>query len=303
MKKIIHVLLCIWAITISKTTFSQGYTPFPEDSASWAVHDWFANTSIPGNTYYYYNYLRYYTHGDTVISGTTYNILQGDTKAYIDTTINGPMLGTTVSTHDILYYRNDAINKRVYKIFADTGTTEFLWYDFNIQLGDTLFPGQPNQMVIDSIDQVFICGQNRNRYFYTEYWTNVNNCLVEGIGNMSNFELNKNNFGEHAATSLVCFVDFSTCGTSMGLDYCNIELGLNEQNQPHWMQVHPNPAVQNIYLDETLDIIYLYDLMGKMALQTTYTNQVDVSNLHGGVYILMAEKNGEKYYSRIIKQE
>lgn len=69
-------------------------------------------------------------------------------------------------------------------------------------------------------------------------------------------------------------------------------------------KVYPNPVSNalNIETKEKVDNIILYDILGKEVLRTKKTNDIDVSNLNNGVYILklMTEKGIRE--NKIVKE-
>lgn len=70
------------------------------------------------------------------------------------------------------------------------------------------------------------------------------------------------------------------------------------------ISVYPNPATDIINVNSTIDInkIELFDLLGKQVISTKETEQINVSNLPVGVYLLKAfSKNGTITKKIIIK--
>jgi D-alanyl-D-alanine carboxypeptidase len=82
--------------------------------------------------------------------------------------------------------------------------------------------------------------------------------------------------------------------------------GLTENTLLSKINVYPNPANDVINLDETLEItdVKLMDISGKIVLAVSNQNQLDVSNLPNGLYVLIANSNKEnkQYQQRIVVQ-
>ena len=73
------------------------------------------------------------------------------------------------------------------------------------------------------------------------------------------------------------------------------------------MAIYPNPTKNQINLQfpnqVTADKIVILDLTGKVILtQTSFSNQVDISQIANGLYILQAISGKEKYQTKFIKE-
>ncbi len=125
-----------------------------------------------------------------------------------------------------LFIREDT-NQRLY-FRSDTSQQEYLLYDFNAYINDTIsvwsvfvnvygdYGFGTNQMIVDSIDTIFFAGQNRKRislgcqYCNEEHW-------IEGIGNMEHGILNNNmGFINSTGLSLLCVYQSDTLIYSSG---------------------------------------------------------------------------------------
>ena len=81
----------------------------------------------------------------------------------------------------------------------------------------------------------------------------------------------------------------------------------NNAFEKNKISVYPNPAKNKINLqflnNVKADKIVISDLNGKIILeQTIGTNQVDVSQIANGMYILQAFSGKDKYQSKFIKE-
>lgn len=81
-------------------------------------------------------------------------------------------------------------------------------------------------------------------------------------------------------------------------DSTNAVLTTEEYNQIviNTVKIYPNPATDIINVNSTIEIqkIQLFDLLGKQVLSTNQTQQIDISHLPVGVYLLKAVTNNKQ---------
>ena len=81
-------------------------------------------------------------------------------------------------------------------------------------------------------------------------------------------------------------------------------LGVTE-NQNNTIKVHPNPSSGIITIDsrnETLTQVVLYNALGKNIIETTATEQLDISALANGVYFLKLTSQRGSFVQKIVKE-
>lgn len=218
-------------------------------------------------------------------------------------------------------------------------TTEFVLYDFNLQVGDTFTTrihkcidiSNPTQdsiqrlhyFVLTQIDTVTLnngisrkrlhlentevpWGDNYAQTYYSTEW-------IEGIGSTFTFFYNEYDSyyvcgmfdAGFSIYSLACYTLNDTL--LWGVPNCQLPTGVNEVIAPEKMEVYPNPTTGIITLkgiNESADYS-IYNVVGKLVKTgTTTNNQIDVGALAIGMYVLaVTEKTtGKIYRSRIIKQ-
>jgi Golgi nucleoside diphosphatase len=82
--------------------------------------------------------------------------------------------------------------------------------------------------------------------------------------------------------------------------------GLNELETATNLNIYPNPnnGIFTLKVPATVELkdITVIDILGREVKTLTYTNStIDISDLHKGIYYLIAEdKDGEKYSSKIV---
>ncbi len=68
------------------------------------------------------------------------------------------------------------------------------------------------------------------------------------------------------------------------------------------LKVYPNPTsdVINITATQTIDKVEIYDILGKLVLKTSTTNQIKISQLTQGVYLMKIQANNEAITKKIV---
>ena len=67
--------------------------------------------------------------------------------------------------------------------------------------------------------------------------------------------------------------------------------------------VYPNPTRNVLTIDTRLDIkVELYDLMGRLLINSTETRRLDLSDLPDGLYNLSIIHENKRYSKQIVKQ-
>ncbi len=305
MKKLLLILVAITSLTAKAQT--SVYHPFPEDSATWV-------TDIYYNTCFGYCGTDFYEmKGDTIINSQSYNKIygRGGEFYYIvapPNTIVGAAFGACSYIGAI---RQDSINKKVYFIDS-TMTTDTLFYDFNLAVGDTIQSWYNKfymqwPLIVAGIDSISING-NYHKMFYFQNGLNTQN-LIEGVGWTGEL------FGisqSALASMLACFngniiiqeAFVSECSVSLD---CSISLAINEPVENDYFSLFPNPFSDKINLtinnNESSEII-LYDIASKNVLQQKFTNSVSLNTvqLAKGIYIYeVKNKNGVIQKGKVVK--
>lgn len=133
--------------------FAQQYVPFPTDSAQWSI--WRTDNSQTVNSF------QYKMKGDTIINGILYH------KIYYSHDLAYNSVNQTLHC----FLREDTTKKVFVKYPLDSSvdTAEFMLYDFNLVLGDTvtiklLYPTDSLfKLVVTSIDSnQFLTGYRKS---------------------------------------------------------------------------------------------------------------------------------------------
>jgi hypothetical protein len=95
-------------------------------------------------------------------------------------------------------------------------------------------------------------------------------------------------------TSFGQFVDLTINVTSLSNDKFNKNL----------FSVYPNPVKDVLHLnsDRQIEEISIYNIQGQLVLNTKNSNQIDISSLSTGQYLVKASSEGMQYTEKLVKQ-
>jgi hypothetical protein len=286
MNRMMKKLLLLFVILnlVQHQSSAQDYIPFPDSGAVWI------NAHYTLETQPYYHYELYSTTNycinseDTIINSTTYkkvNYCEGAYKAAI---------------------RDD--NGKVYIVPPDS-TTEYLLYDFTLEVGDTLgefyyeSPGEwpqlsYNDVYINQVDSVDINGTYHKRiYLEVTVWTEGIGCaqglFAEPYTNVSGY-LGELMCMSQNDTTLYPQVSYTSCLTPIGI----------EESMNNTITLYPNPATTTLTLQtehrlpNTDNRLQIYNTQGQLVYHSTFdierstpdSYRVDISQFPTGLYYL-----------------
>ncbi len=293
MKKLIIIII---SIILVKTSISQVYQPFPTSNAIWSVSN-----------------IKFAIYDDTLINSNTYQ------KYYYQ-------FDTTNFTFDINKSKYFAslreYNKKIFIVPKDS-LNEYLLYDFNINLNDTIehvsYTGlavENSEIYIDKynnyksvviqIDSIQIDNDYRKRFkmkslintfTYDEYW-------IEGIG--STYGLPFTGFRlipDYPIYNLLCFhKDNNLIYQSSNNQNCfeKLFLNVNENLNTNFdLKIFPNPFSEFFEIINENNMseyqILLFSNEGKIIWKSTFNNEKRLVfnniNLQSGIYYLKLIKN------------
>jgi hypothetical protein len=307
-------LLLFLFFTITSIGFAQ-YIPITRDSAEWRA--WYIH-KFDNNIYTeyvgaFYNHLE-----DTLINGSTY--YQFDHYSNARSPFNKDFL-----------VREDTAARRVYVRHLDytfmrtLPNSEYLYYDFSLNVGDTLFTGfdynnnpvywtvlTKDSLVIDGSKRLYLDVKINDQVNFTGNPSRTDR-WIEGIG--SEVEFNNpispsiNVF--EASFDLVCYKNLSkgfSYETSKTPYDCNSSIKLIESEAQLKLEVYPNPVLNELKLDFNSSFsgsISLVNLAGIQVLhqqsQNAFKTKLSVESLASGIYILHI--NGERLSQNILVEK
>ena len=299
MKSVIIVLIILLTAQVS----GQSYDPFPTDSATWSVQEYFhAWLPEPDGCI-----ARHYgLSGDTIIDGKKFSKLFGNNLP-----LHTPYEDTAFNVQTAVYVaavREDSAKKIWIRQPGDT--TDILYYDFALDSGDTFcfnYFGMGCHPVI-SVDSILIDGNYRRQIifqpFNSESW-------IEGIGSTTGwFEWQLTGSW---SWRLLCFSEYQQQLYGSSNCHCDTYTPIENINIIRkGVKIYPTPATLEIHIefDEHSGDTYsinVYSVLGKrrksIVCQEKRIN-IDVSDLQEGIYlILISDGEGASWTQKIIKTE
>ncbi|MCB2196440.1 MAG: T9SS type A sorting domain-containing protein [Bacteroidetes bacterium] len=303
--KNVTLILAISVIFIKITT-GQEYYSFPTEDVNWNIYLLSTcNNDNPPDTFL----LRYTIHGDTTIDEILYSkvcLESGD----IANPIVKPVGGLRESEKQIFYRGLDFLG-------MDHFEQECLLYDFNKQVGDTIYHDKYGSYysVIKDIDSIQIEENYRKKYKVDNHWYYHNpDYIVEGIGSIKNGLLGHitgiPTCGYHYWEN-VCFKENEIIKyLNPGFNDCfpsNLLNSISKMKLYSYIKVFPNPSsseiiIENIPVDKDL-VIRIYDPAGRMIIQKTLINEresINISKTKGLITLMIFDKQGQLYITEKI---
>ena len=306
------ILLSFAIITLAISALAQQYRSFPTHDAVWREDH---HVSYGSSHYSYLNY-KNFINGDTVINGKTYHKIYSSGKRYSYVYNSG-----SNSYYQNVYQgciREDSL-KHVY-LYLNENAHEYLLYDFNLALGDTLSKNlygmgllhsyDPSiKLIVNAIDSVIVGGDYHKRYrFDYSYHTLY---LIEGVGSSDGLLETFDCYPSYS-TDLVCFKQENIDAYPFGQACDLVVTGIEEIASKQRIQLFPNPSNGTFsinFMDEAPEnaILRISDQLG----QTVYEKKLTGNKLHqrnagksaDGIYIIRIQSKGQAYQGKmIIKQ-
>lgn len=292
------VIIWIFFIYVSTTGLAQNYVPIPDTSVFWKVIA--VPYPNPQSIFYYHEY---FLSGDTIVNGFSYRkIYSYVSDIYCSNYKTGPFFAGGL--------RQEIANKKVYYL-SYLPFTEYLLFDFNLNIGDTLDQSIYNLgcliSIVNSIDSVQIGNKFHKRFgvigdticsFPQQYY------IIEGVGSTAG--LFQRMYFFEGGNYLNCFVhdldsiDFLGHGCKSPLDTC-ISLNLNYiENNEVKIKISPNPFFESTTITVFDDIItdsYIYDTYGiqkRRIIMKSNTVNIYKDNLNSGLYYLLLKTKSGK---------
>lgn len=301
-----HLLTCL-LLTLSLGLKAQTsvYHPFPQVNSYWNMYQsFYCWTGFPGPVGQSYSI---FVSNDTLIGSQTYH------KLFIPYLRSDSTGCTSASVTQGIYkgcIREDISAKKVYYV-KPSFSTEKLLYDFNLQVGDTVW-GEleaPIKDTVIAIDSIETWGSGGG---WVKRWL-INSCyniyIIEGVG--STYGLIEPSPGcgpNNMERDIMCAV----CQTSTSGFYypaitdCDMITSVNSVYEEINFEIIPNPSNGSFQIDLKNNLfqeLLISNLLGEIILkeQIRSINNVSINNLDNGIYILtLVDKEGKKVNRKII---
>ncbi|MFK5856306.1 MAG: T9SS type A sorting domain-containing protein [Bacteroidota bacterium] len=294
--KIRNLILAI-SILLLQQINAQEYNPIAIEGAQWIVSLDDMNTIEPVDGLW-----EYYSSGDTTIDDFIYKKIF---KRNLVVTQSGPPFQATEPYQLFGLLRDDTSSRKVYAIqlFENFNTCplneEYLLFDFSLNIGDTanlcILP-EYYEFIIQDIYESNVLG-------FTTMVFEGPELFYEGVG--SNYGLFEEMFAPFKSSSRYIYHTFLNyyCRESP----CYLVVSTINSTETQLIEIYPNPTSKTfiIYCNSVLKInsVSIYNILGQKEIQMdNYLNQIDISNLENGIYIIEIELSGKKYRYKIIKE-
>ena len=299
MKRFLLVLLLV---ALSGSAQAQTYYPFATDSASWSVDymamgQWGQTIHVPR---------LYYLDGDTVIGTTSYSKMcfVYDSLPYAQSSCSIP-LALLRDSNKIIYCR--------YQFNVNGGlNTEFVLYDFNLNLGDTfkIAGGMGvDDFVVNTIDSEFTSTGYRKAWNLQKVggWSTSLYDLrwVEGIGDIQNGVLYVEVPWVDWWCQGWCYKEWQTLIWHWINGPC-FNTAISELNNAETFTLVNNPNQQFIELHfgkQAQRVIDFYDSSGKLLLTTNCSSdllKIETSKFKKGIYLVRISENENTSSRKVI---
>jgi hypothetical protein len=281
MRKLLLLLTTI--ISLSAKAQTSVYHPFPTTNAGW-VYQYYDDFHMP--TSYFGSYA---ITGDTVFSGTNYKRIAG-CSAWGFCGIGGIR-----DSNKVIYFR------------PDTAITEYVLYDFNLNLGDTMihpFGGTPTG--IDTVTIMNVDSVLASDGYHRRLWLSTFDMWIEGIGSMTYLFVPAGNMGVSGNDVLICMTTDSGFAYPPGIGSCIVSVPEQSQTK-NKITISPNPMTDELNVEvnnKEFSEFILYDIASRKLLQQKFTNSVTLNTeqLAKGIYIYEVQsKNGSYKKGKIVK--
>jgi hypothetical protein len=282
---------CFLILIMAKILYAQPYHPFPTDSAQWSVRH------TINNPYSQTSY-QYKMKGDTILNGIEYH------KIYFSIDLNYNSPNQTLRC----FLREDTSKKILikYPVTSSLDTSEFVLYNFNISLGDTVPIRLLNDstdttynLVVTAVDSFETIHDFRKCYILHTYDVDSWSCalgmgidFIEGIGSFMGLlynEIPKNGCID-GGYEISCY--WQNGLYYLGGTFCDFHTDVTEVEKTlKNVELIPNPVknISSINLECDFMGIEIYNILGKVimkinleGMEKLYINRNDFLS---GIYI------------------
>lgn len=297
MKEFVLFIFCLLG-TICLKAQTHVYTPLPDSNATWVYYQ----ETYSAGQLVFTELVNYYLGEDTINNGYIYH------KVYkYNNTSNSEYIGA---------YRNVQDSMKVYALSEFPYVNGLLIYDFNHEIGDSIYIPQqfPLYVVVVAKDSIFI----NNIYFHYLHIQDpetggfyINDLWIEGVGTTK--ELLKSLYYSEFTTSQLLCTSYNHDLNYNDPDFINPDstcldliVALKEKLWDLKLSIYPNPSNDNLYIQINTDVINfsleIYDLFGSIVRKEIINEKIiNISELPRGTYVIHVQNSKINYRTKIIK--
>lgn len=276
MKKLL--ILSSTLLTLLSNGQTSVYKPFPTNYGNW-IYQYYDDFHNPTN-----QFTQYTLNGDTTFASISYK------KIFVYSNY----VGALRENNKIIYF------------VPDTSSNEYVLYNFNLNLGDTIIHPYGEAVcsndtaIIQQVDSILLSdGYHRQLHFNSfAIW-------IEGIGSL-NYLLNPCNVACLSGNDILQCMNSDLTFTYPSISTSCIVSVPEQISSSNNINIYPNPSSSSFSIDfNNTDFkeIRLTDMLGKIVFRQQTDNhlKINVENLHSGTYILtIIDKDNNSTNRKII---
>ena len=305
MKRSLQTLLTI--VIISFVSPGTAQNEYFQNNPIWKSYSSCA-WNFPCITNENYNY---FLTGDTTINATLYKkVCKKGTDTYFwgdpnppPPSCNGSIIYSFINTIPSFYLRSAGTQMFIYP----TGGPEYLLYDFNLAIGDSLpltWNNFDSTVTVTAMDSFFTPSGYRKRFTLTgNTWAQY---LLEGVGSSRGLI-------EPLQVPFECGYQLDCYGQNNSAYYpapgptCDLMVGEKEEFDGLTFDVYPNPFMDELNVSSFRSQVQvtIYNIVGELILTGTGDGnnlKLETFNLKPGIYLIQVRSEAGVITKKIIKQ-
>jgi len=307
MKNLFTLLICTLCLSLQAQ-----YAPLLYPGHIWQIERTFGDPAdIPPPDKWHQQLI---ISGDTVLGGDTYQLIWG--RTFYQEYFQAGMVVSDSSVLDPYLYammREDSSTQQVYiwRTNDSTGGAD-LWFDFSLDVGDTLFSdfysSNLASPIVTDIDSLMLANGEMRRVF-TVTMEGIESRFIEGVGSEEGFRepiTLPTVSGAFWSESILCQRKDSVeiYGT------CSDFLASVSSVSPSPLSIYPNPASEYITVSTPakMEQISIRDLQGRIIQRwkprnSSDSQEVNLSFLPAGIYLLQVKVRNHAPVQRLIQKQ
>jgi serine/threonine protein kinase len=278
MKKTIFIMLLLMGAIDLK---AQDYDPLVAEGKQW-------NVLLTYSPWPPINRVTdvYKIEGDTILEEATYKKLFTTQEEHYTV---WELCGLLRETHEGQVFHRD------YK-WDHTFGSENMLYDFSMQPGDSICFYDSECLVLLSVSDTVLCEDclPRKKYVFQYHaqgypWDDTYETWIEGIGSEFGLLHPGSRFLVGGTYDLLCYYeDEDLIWQNSNFNSCYIgTTGLKENEKGSLVSVYPNPAKEKTVIEGTeVAEVQVYNAFGQLVKTVQGKNEINVSDLPDGIYLL-----------------
>ena len=211
--------------------------------------------------------------------------------------------------YTVLYGLLREENKRVYLKRWSPGLQHFMeeevYYDFNLQVGDQFevdYGDEPEYIQLMTIEEVVLeDGTVRNKFVFDIGWEEDSpEVWIEGVGSLSGISWRFiPGWTASGFAKLQCYFEDDNLVWTDGECWDDVE-----EKSVESVSLYPNPASDIVRVEGiTVAEVQVYNALGQLVKMVRGTNEIDLSGLVEGVYLVrITDVEGRKHVARVMKE-